>query len=146
MIPDELRQAILTLKRQGRALREISRLLKVSRNTIRRALRAPAARTPREHPQHQTISAVMPALYQRCAGNAVRIQELLESEHGIALPYSSLTRLIRRQALRGAKRRSDIYRFAPGEEMQHDTSPHRLTLGEKTITAPCASLVLAYSR
>ncbi len=147
MISDELRQAILTLKRQGRPLREISRLLKVSRNTVRRALRAPSARTPRrEHPQQQAINAVIPGLYQRCGGNAVRIQELLESEHGIALPYSSLTRLIRRQALRGDKRRSGIYTFAPGEEMQHDTSPHRLTLGEKRLTAQCASLVLAYSR
>ena len=77
MIPDELRQAILTLKRQGQALREISRLLKVSRNTVRRALRAPATRTPRrEHPQQQTLNAVMPALYQRCAGNAVRCSSL----------------------------------------------------------------------
>ena len=147
MISDELRQAILTLKGQGRPLREISRLLKVSRNTVRRALRARAARTPRrEHPQQQTLNAVMPALYRRCAGNAVRIQELLKSEHSIALPYSTLTRLIRHQALRAAKRRSGIYTFAPGEEMQHDTSPHRLTLGEKTLTAQCASLVLAYSR
>ncbi len=147
MIPDELRQAILMLKHQGRPLREISRLLKVSRNTVRRALRAPAACTSRrEHPQQQAINAVMPTLYQRCAGNAVRIQELLRTEHGIALPYSTLTRLIRRQALRGGKRRSGIYTFAPGQEMQHDTSPHRLTLGEKKITAQCASLVLAYSR
>jgi hypothetical protein len=30
--------------------------------------------------------------------------------------------------------------------MQHDTSPHRVTLGEKIVTAQCAGLVLAYSR
>jgi hypothetical protein len=30
--------------------------------------------------------------------------------------------------------------------MQHDTSPHRVRLGEKTVSAQCAGLVLAYSR
>lgn len=30
--------------------------------------------------------------------------------------------------------------------MQHDTSPHRLKLGENRITAQCAALTLAYSR
>jgi hypothetical protein len=30
--------------------------------------------------------------------------------------------------------------------MQHDTSPHRLSVGDKTLTAQCAALVLAYSR
>lgn len=30
--------------------------------------------------------------------------------------------------------------------MQHDTSPHRLTIAGKTLTAQCAALTLAYSR
>jgi hypothetical protein len=30
--------------------------------------------------------------------------------------------------------------------MQHDTSPHRLMLAGKPITAQCAALVLAFSR
>lgn len=57
-----------------------------------------------------------------------------------------MTRLLREQGLRRPKRRRGIYRFGPGEEMQHDTSPHRLRLGDKTLTAQCAALVLAYSR
>lgn len=62
------------------------------------------------------------------------------------MPYSTLTRLLRAHGLRTPQRRSGIYTFGPGQEMQHDTSPHRLTLGGKTLTAQCASLVLAYSR
>ena len=38
------------------------------------------------------------------------------------------------------------YTFGPGEEMQHDTSPHPLILGGKPVKAQCASLILAYSR
>ncbi len=30
--------------------------------------------------------------------------------------------------------------------MQHDTSPHRILIGTKTVTAQCAALILSYSR
>jgi hypothetical protein len=36
--------------------------------------------------------------------------------------------------------------FEPGEEMQHDTSPHRVRIAGKTVTAQCAALTLACSR
>jgi hypothetical protein len=45
-----------------------------------------------------------------------------------------------------SKRRSGIYTFEPGEVMQHDTSPHRFELGDKPVSAQCASLILTYSR
>lgn len=38
------------------------------------------------------------------------------------------------------------YEFAPGEELQHDTSPHAVTLGGKPRKVQTASAVLAYSR
>jgi transposase len=148
MIAESIRQAILTLKDQGRPLREISRALKVSRNTVRRVLRTrkhPKAAV--DDPQVQAVVGLLPELFRACKGNAVRIQELLAATHGITVPYSTLTRLIREHTeLRAPKKRSGRYHFGPGEEMQHDTSPHRLTLGDKTLTAQCASLVLAYSR
>ncbi|MCP3881323.1 MAG: IS21 family transposase, partial [Sulfitobacter sp.] len=146
MIPYETRQAILTLKAQGQPLREISRILKVSRNTVRRALREPKPKAPSAPSGQEEVIALLPEIYQRCKGNAVRIQEILKDEHAIEAPYSTLTRLIREQELRDVRRRSGIYTFGPGAEMQHDTSPHRLTLGEKTLTAQCASLILAYCR
>jgi hypothetical protein len=43
-------------------------------------------------------------------------------------------------------RRTGRYTFAPGTEMQHDTSPHRVVINGKPVTAQCAALVLAYSR
>ena len=148
MIPETIRQAILTLKDQGRPLREISRALKVSRNTVRRVLRdRPRPQAALEDPRLQTIAGLLPALFGECKGNAVRIQEILKAQHGFDLPYSTLTRLIREHtALRAPKKRSGTYTFGPGEELQHDTSPHRLTLGGKTLKGQCASLVLAYSR
>ena len=123
MIAEELRQAIRVLKAQGRPLREISRTLKVSRNTVRRVLREPPqSETPAEDPRIQAIVALLPELYRDCKGNAVRIGEVLKDTHRIEIAYSTLTRLIREHTdLRTPKKRSGTYTFGPGEEMQHDT-------------------------
>jgi len=146
MIPYEIREAILVLNQQGRALREISRALKVSRNTVRRVLRQDPPKPPREDTQQQAMVALLPEIYPRCKGNGVRIREVLKDEYDLEVAYSTLTRLLREHELREPKRRSGIYHFEPGQEMQHDTSPHRLELGDKPVSAQCASLVLAYSR
>jgi len=131
MIAEELRQAILLLKAQGRPLREISRALKVSRNTVRRVLReGERPKALAEDPFLQAIVELLPQLYRDCKGNAVRIGEILKDTHHIEIAYSTLTRLIREHTeLRTGKKRSGTYRFGPGEEMQHDTSPHHITLG-----------------
>ena len=148
MIAEPLREAIHQLRAQGRPLREISRALRVSRNTVRRVLREPKRHeSPVADPRLAAIIEQLPTLYRSCKGNAVRIGEVLKEAHGIEIAYSTLTRLIRQHTdLRRPKKRSGTYRFGPGEEMQHDSSPHPLTLGGKPLKAQCASLILAYSR
>jgi hypothetical protein len=71
---------------------------------------------------------------------------MLQAELGLNPGYSTLTRWIREAGLRSPPKRSGEYVFAPGQEMQHDTSPHRVILAGKPVTAQCASLILAYSR
>jgi hypothetical protein len=85
-------------------------------------------------------------IYDRCKGNAVRIREILKDEYDIEIAYSTLTRLLQEQTLREPIKRVGEYHFDPGVEMQHDTSPHKVKLGDVVVTAQCASLVLAYSR
>jgi transposase len=146
MTPSEICNSVRTLQAQGHSVREISRLLKLSRNTIRRILRAPepAAHAPTACPEH--LLAPLQSSFERARGNVARAQQLLADEHDLALPYSTLTRWVRDAQLRPAPQRAGEYSFAPGQEMQHDTSPHRVSLGTKTLTAQCAGLVLAYSR
>jgi transposase len=145
----ELRETIQTLRAQGTPLRRISRLLKLSRNTVRRILRTdPPAET--EAPNAaccapETLTRIEDA-FGRAGGNVVRVAELLSEEHELKVPYSTLTRWVREAGLREAPRRAGTYTFAPGEESQHDTSPHRVEIGGRTVTAHCASLVLAFSR
>ena len=78
----------------------------------------------------------------------VRVQEILRDQYGRRVPYSTLTRIVRALDLRedNEKPRSGTYEFGPGQEMQHDTSPHVVLLGGNKIKAQCAGLVLAYSR
>jgi hypothetical protein len=86
MIAEEVRQAILGLKAQGRPPREISCLLKVSRNTVRRVLREPQRpETSAEDPRVQAIVELLPDIYRDCKGNAVRISEILKDTHLIEI-------------------------------------------------------------
>jgi len=141
----EIADSVRTLRAQGRSLHEISRLLSLSRNTVRRILRAPA--TPKVAGAVQAaMQQRLKDVYARAQGNAVRMAQILASEYDTRLSYSTLTRWVRQAELRAAPKRSGEYHFAAGQEMQHDTSPHRLMIGGKTLTAQCAALSLAYSR
>src|ERR1700733_9993011 len=152
MTPNEIRAAVRGLQTQGHSLREISRLLAMSRNTVRRILREPAGDAGGEPPPCDEATLIrLKAAFARARGNVVRVRELLADE-GLEVPYSTLTRWVRDADLRGPPRRAGEYDFAPGQEMQHDTSPHRVTFGPlggqagKPVTLHCAGLVLAYSR
>jgi transposase len=147
LTPTEIRSAVRTLQTQGHSLREISRLLALSRNTVRRILREPAANVAPALPCNEATLVRLKAAFARARGNVVRVRELL-ADDGLDVPYSSLTRWVREAGLRSPPRRAGEYDFAPGQEMQHDTSPHRVTFAntDKSVTAQCAGLVLAYSR
>jgi len=138
----------LSLYQKGTQIRQISQVLKISRNTIRRVIRGKWQERPQRQSPHEELSPIIQELFKRSEGNAVRIQEILESEYSRNVPYSTLTRIVRDLDLREdkKKRRSGTYEFGPGQEMQHDTSPHQVLIGGKKVKAQCAGLVLGYSR
>lgn len=145
MISDETRQAILGMYEKGMKIRKISRTLGISRNTVRTVIKGGA---PEEKGPSTSFDEEMPLIREAFAGsrgNVVRVQEIL-ADQGIAIGYSTLTRIVRDQGLRQKRKRAGEYTFGPGEEMQHDTSPHRVILDGKTVSAQCAGLILAYSR
>ncbi|HSW27780.1 MAG TPA: hypothetical protein VLJ62_33810 [Burkholderiaceae bacterium] len=146
MTPIEMRNSVRTLQAQGLHLREISRLLRLSRNTVRRILREPAVPAARGAAVDEVMQRRLREVYARAKGNAVRMGQILADEHDLRLSYSTLTRWVREAELREPPKRAGEYDFAPGQEMQHDTSPHRLEVAGKAVTAQCAGLTLAYSR
>ncbi len=76
----------------------------------------------------------------------MRVHEEIAAE-GAELSYPALTGFCRRHEI-GQEPivPAGQYEFAPGEEMQHDTSPHELELAGKKRKVQTASAVLCYSR
>jgi len=117
---------------------------------VRRILRQPDRTVDEAAPCDEATLVRLKAAFERARGNVVRVQELL-ADDGLQVRYSTLTRWAREAGLRSPPRRAGEYDFAPGQEMQHDTSPHRVAFAKagtagKIVTAQCAGLVLAYSR
>jgi hypothetical protein len=76
----------------------------------------------------------------------VRVHEELRAA-GAQLSYAALTAFCRRHGIGYQPPvAAGQYDFAPGEEMQHDTSPHELELAGKKRKVQTASAVLCYSR
>jgi transposase len=148
MLSQQQRTAILELHANKVSTREIARVLKLSRLSVRKVVRSNSAAVPaiarqeKAEPFRQRILDLM----AQCKGNLVRVHEELAAE-GAALSYAALTAFCRRQGI-GQKPvvPSGHYDFKPGEEMQHDTSPHTVEVGGKKYKAQTASAVLCYSR
>jgi transposase len=146
MISEEIRQAISAMHGKGMKIRAISRSLGIARNTVRQVLQGNEQVEPEKTSSFDEEHPLIAEMYHTCGGNVVRVQEMLKDQ-GLDIPYSTLTRVIRDMSLRQPQKvKAGSYSFAPGEEMQHDTSPHKVILNGKTVAAQCAGLVLAYSR
>ena len=149
MLDRDTRAAILRLHENGLGARPIARALKVSRKSVRKILEQGSAEVPtifRPQKAEPYLEQVR-ALYVECSGNIVRVCEELAARHGVELAYSTLTAFCRRHQIGvEPKQRSGRYHFGPGEEMQHDTSPHSPVVGGRKRQFQCASVVLCYSR
>ncbi|MCP5110164.1 MAG: IS21 family transposase, partial [bacterium] len=148
MLSQSQRTTILELSRQGTSKREIARLLGISRGAVRKVLQSNSTEVPelprpeKAEPYRQQILE----LFSQCQGNLVRVHEELVAD-GAALSYPALTAFCRRHGIGQAPIvPAGRYHFDPGEEMQHDTSPHPVELGGKKRKVQTASAVLCYSR
>ena len=143
MLDRKIEETIKQLHSRGTSIRQISQLLKISRNSVRRVLRNLEHKKPIQKWQHVTCR--LSDLYSKTQGNAVRIQELLKQE-GVDIAYSVLTRLLREASLRNPPKRAGEYHPQPGIEIQHDTSVHLVLINGKQVKAQCAGAILAFSR
>jgi transposase len=148
MLSQAQRTAILELSAKGVSRHEISRVLQVSRPTVRKVLRSNSTNVPeiqrpeKAEPWRQQILDLLAS----CKGNLVRVHEELQVS-GAALSYQALTGFCRRQGIgQTPVVPAGQYHFDPGVEMQHDTSPHEVEVGGRKYKAQTASAVLCYSR
>jgi transposase len=148
MLSQAQRITILELHTQGVSKREIARVLEISRVAVRKVLKSNSTTVPELHrsekaePYRQQILE----LFGKCKGNLVRVHEELAAS-GAEMSYQALTAFCRRHGIgQTPPVAAGQYHFAPGEEMQHDTSPHDVELGGKKRKVQTASAVLCYSR
>ena len=113
---------------------------------VRKVLRSNSSAVPelprseKAEPYRQQILE----LFESCQGNLVRVHEELAAG-GAELSYPALTAFCRRHGIGYQPPvAAGQYDFAPGEEMQHDTSPHELELAGKKRKVQTASAVLYY--
>ena len=148
MLKQDQRTAILELHGQGVGRRKIAHLLRVSRGAVKRVIESKSAAVPeiarveKADPHRQEILDLLTI----CEGNLVRVHEELVAGN-VALSYSTLTAFCRREGI-GQEPKTPVgrYHFEPGQEQQHDTSPHKVKLSGVLRVAQTASSVLCFSR
>jgi len=146
MLTQDRRKAIRVLYEEGRSKREIARIFKISPKTVRAYLHQGAACTIRKD-KKVIQTDILKEVYERCKGYVQRIHEVLHEDHGIAIGYSTLSRLIRHEGL-GQEPDKRCHQVAdePGKEMQHDTTTHKVKLAGRIVRVICSGLYLRYSK
>ena len=149
MLDQTLRTTILTLHEAGQGSRAIARALTISRTTVKKVI-ADGRAVPPDLPRVEKAEAARDEILElltSCKGNLVRVHEELLARHGLELSYQALTGFCRRHGL-GHEPPKPVgrYHFEPGQEMQHDTSPHLAHIGGADRKVQTASLVLCHSR
>jgi len=148
MLDEATRSAALRLAAEGHGTRAISKALSISRGAVRRIVREGRAQVPRLERAEKAASHRdrILELYAACKGNLVRVHEELLLA-GAELSYQALTAFCRRHGI-GYTRPAPAgrYEFEPGQEMQHDTSPHQADIAGRRTAVQTASLVLCFSR
>ena len=148
MIDANKRKAIFLLYNEGMGIREISRKLKVSTNTISNIIKQ-QGRIPEIIRQDKIDidTELLQKLYAKCDGYVQRIHEILKEEEGIFVGYSTLTRNIRELGLGQPKnQRCDQKPDEPGAEMQHDTSPYTVKFGTTRVKVIGSIIYMRYSK
>ncbi len=148
MLDEDTRAAILRLHAQGHGSRKIAHALGIARDSVRRILRSgsstvpPLLRAELAEPWREQILE----LYARYEGHLGRVHDAL-TDLGAAVSYPALTAFCRRHGIGSAPPPpAGHYLFAPGQEMQHDTSPHCACIAGTRVRVQTASVVLCYSR
>jgi transposase len=148
MIEADKRKAIYLLHQEGMSLREISRRMGLSHNTVKTIIeqKGELPKITRKDKLH-VDPELLRRLYGDCGGWVQRVHEKLVEEEGLAVKYSTLTRMLRELGISlSQKVRCDRVPDEPGGEFQHDTSVYQLKLGDKPARIIASLMYLRYSK
>ncbi len=142
-------QKVKAMNAQGFGIKKISRMLKISKNTVRKYLRSKAP--PEFHPRDYTriidpyVDRIKEMIKKGFIGTRI-YKELAAS--GFIGSLSTVYRLIREIQVE-AERSSKIttrYETPPGHQMQYDWKEWHLTIDSKPLKIYIHEAILSYSR
>jgi transposase len=149
MIETDKRKAVFLLHQEGHSVREIARLLSLSRNTVRTIIVQGGA-PPKPQPRADKLALdeeLLRRLHQQCQGHIARVHEKLVEEEGVAVAYSTLTQRLRELGISNPpKVRCQHVPDEPGTEMQHDTSLYQVELAGRRTRLIASLIYLRYSK
>ena len=147
MINQDKRKAIYFLHNEGMSIRSISRHMNISTSTIIAIISQKGEIPAKKRKDKKKIDPeLLDKLYKECEGRVQRVYEKLTEEEGINIGYSTLTQIIRDLGIgRSIKKRCARVPDEPGE-MQHDTSPYRIKLGDKRVLVQGSLIYFRYSK
>lgn len=147
MLDADLRHAIHRLHSEGMGVRKISNELHVSRNTVKAVIAQEGAVPISKRADRVLVDKeLLTEIYTKCDGWVQRVHELIQ-ERGIAIGYSTLTRLVREYELgKPAKGRCHHVDDVPGAETQHDTSPYQIKIAGQLTHVTGSLLYFRYSK
>ena len=148
MIEPDKRKAVYLLHQEGMGIREISRRMNISTNTVSTIISQGGELPQTTRSDKIDMDAeLVSRIYLKCNGRVQRTHEILSEEHGIDIGYSTLSRIIREIGF-GKRRQKRCHREPdePGAEMQHDTSPYRVKIKNKLVLVQGSLLYFRYSK
>jgi len=136
---------------QGKAKKEIARLLGIDVKTVKRFIEHRGELPKRETPSRIELNEdEIRALHGDCQGYVRRMHEILTEERDINVAYSTLTRRVREMGL--GDRESEQcctdgeLLVKPGDEMQNDTSPYKVPLGGRETDVIASGLYYRFAK
>ena len=148
MIGPDKRKAIYLLHKEGMGIREISRRMNVSTNTVSTIVNqgGELPQTTRSD-KIQIDTQLVSRVYLKCDGRVQRTHEMLAEDYGIDIGYSTLTRIIRELGFgKTPKKRCHQEPDQPGAEMQHDTSAYRVKFVNTPVLVQGSLLYFRYCK
>jgi len=145
---------------KGRSIKELSRELRVSRNTVRKILRSDetsfsyertAQPLPKLGPWRQALNGLLESNAAKSDRERLTLIRLFEQLRGLGYEggYDAVRRYARNWERDHAAAKTDAYvplSFAPGEAYQFDWSHEIVVLGGVTTTVKAAHVRLCHSR
>ena len=138
---------------KGLKIREISRFLGISRNTVKKYLRSKDQEKMdlghrKRESKLQQYEPIIKALFFSSRGNCEVVRRLLAQEHKLEVAGRTLRRFCRdyRKQLAPRVNAGERYETAPGQQMQIDFGQKVMTIAGEELLVHFFVSVLAYSR